>query len=80
MSSDKNLLKTVDRIIKEKPEMFEAILEFERTGKLPRLYYKKRVNFTIDSKLVKEFQKYCQKHGFKMSTKIESLIKKELNL
>lgn len=36
MLSGKELIKTTDRLIKEQPEIFEALLEFERTGKVPK--------------------------------------------
>lgn len=53
MPSGKRFVKLVDKIIKEHPEAFEAMLEFERTKKLPRPQYKERVNFTLDKDLVK---------------------------
>ena len=39
---------------------------------------KKRINITIDNKLVKKFQEYCIKRGMKVSSKIELMIKGEL--
>ena len=39
---------------------------------------KKRINITIDEKLIKRFQLYCIENGMKVSSKIELLIKKEL--
>jgi len=39
---------------------------------------KKRVNITLDEKLIKKFQEYCKKRGMKVSSKIEILIKKEI--
>jgi hypothetical protein len=74
VSSNKNLLEVADRIINENPEVFEALLEFERTGRLPKLEYKERVNFTIDAELMKKFRIYCKKKGYKMSSVIEKLI------
>ena len=56
MLSDKELLKTTEKLLKEKPEVFEALLEFERTGKLPKLNYKERANFTIDSELLRRIE------------------------
>lgn len=77
MLSD-NTIKTAKKIIKENPEYFEALVEFERTKKLPRLNYKKRANFTIDSKLLKDFKEYCRINKLNMSNIIESYIKEEL--
>lgn len=39
---------------------------------------KKRINITVDERLIKEFQKFCEKSGMKISTRIELLIKKDL--
>ena len=74
MLAGKEFVKLSEKIIKENPEAFEALLEFERSKKLPRLKYKKRVNFTIDSDILKKFRLYCKEHNIKMSTKTESLI------
>ena len=73
MQSDK-ILKNVRRIVKEHPEYFEALVEFERTKKLPKFSYKKRVNFTLDEKLFRKFREYCRSQGFKMSSFLEKII------
>jgi len=72
------IAQTAIKIIKKNPEYFEALVEYEKIGRLPKLNYKKRVNFTIDTALFKEFREYCQKTGIKMSTEIERLLRKEL--
>jgi len=64
--------------IKKHPEMFEALLEYERTGKLPKPNPKERANFTIDAKLLRLYRAYCKEHGYKMSARIEKFIEKEL--
>lgn len=79
MLSDKGVLEKAKKAIKERPELFEALLEFERTGKLPKLTYKKRANFTIDHNTLIKFRAYCQKHSFNMSNRIERLMTEELN-
>lgn len=80
MPSDKKskILEIALDIIKKNPEIFEALVEFEKTKKLPKLNYKQRVNFTIDSNIFKKFREYCKKYGYKMSTKIEQYILKEI--
>jgi hypothetical protein len=60
--------------------MFEALMEFERTKKLPKLARKERANFTIDSRLLRKFKEYCKKNNKVMSKVIESYIKKELGM
>ena len=79
MSSNKVLSK-IDRIIRENPRMFDALLEFERTGKLPKITYRERINLTIDSNLLKKFRRYCQENNYNMSRLIEKHIKEELKL
>lgn len=64
--------------VQKHPEVFEALMEFERTGKLPKPNPKERANFTIDSKLLRQYRAYCKKHGYSMSAKIEKFISKEL--
>lgn len=78
MRSGKKILKNAKKIIKENPEYFEALIEFENTKKLPKLKYKKRINFTIDEDTIRKFKIYCEKEGYKMSNRIEFLIKKEI--
>lgn len=78
MQSDK-ILRNARRIIKEHPEYFEALTEFERTKKLPKFSYKKRVNFTIDSDLLRKFREYCRVNGYKMSTLLEKFIHEKIN-
>ncbi|MDP3026166.1 MAG: CopG family transcriptional regulator [Nanoarchaeota archaeon] len=39
---------------------------------------KKRINITIDEKLIKNFQEYCRDKGMKVSTRIELLVKEDI--
>ncbi len=75
MESSK-LLEAAKRITRENPEMFDALLEFERTKKLPRTSYRQRINLTIDSALLRKFKQYCRENSLNM---IEKHIKEELN-
>ncbi len=79
MLSGKELVRLSKKAIKEHPEAFEALLEFERTGKLPKPNYKVRANFTIDAKLLREFRQYCKRKGMKMSAVLERYIAEELS-
>jgi len=79
MLSGNEFAKLADKVIEKHPEAFEAMLEFERTKKLPRLQYKERVNFTIDFDLFKKFRNYCRTKGVKMSNEIEKLIRKDID-
>ena len=78
MLLNKPFLKKAEEIIKRDPEMFEALMEFERTGKLPRLSYKKRVNFTVDGAVFNRFRGYCLKKGYSMSSLIEKFMSDKL--
>jgi len=79
MPSGKELVKLAKEAIREHPEAFEALMEFERTGKLPKLTYKVRANFTLDSTLLKKFRLHCKKQGKKMSAVLEKHIEEELS-
>lgn len=78
MLSGKELIKTTEKLIKEQPEIFDALLEFERTKRLPKFTYKKRVNFTLDPIIFNKFRAYCEKRGIKMSTRIEQHIREDI--
>ena len=78
MLSGKELVKLAREAIKEHPEAFEALLEFERTGRLPKTVYKTRANFTLDVNLLRKFRIYCKKKGMKMSSVLQKYIEQEL--
>ena len=76
--SSSDVLKVVDEIIARHPEMFQALEEYDKTRRLRKISHKVRVNFTIDYSLFQKFRQHCRENGFKMSTKMEKLMKKEL--
>ncbi|MDP4012437.1 MAG: hypothetical protein Q8R00_02420 [Candidatus Nanoarchaeia archaeon] len=78
MLSDEEMLKTTERLLREQPEIFDALLEFERTKKVPKFTYKKRFNFTLDPLLINKFKVFCEKKGIKMSTRIEQYIREDI--
>lgn len=69
MSSDN--INRAKEIVAKYPEVFEALLEFERTKKIPLLYRRKRINLTIDENVMRDFKQYCQKKGLNMSRILE---------
>lgn len=77
---EKIFIETARRFIRENPEFFEALMEFERTKKLPKLSRKERINITIDTDLLRKFRRYCKAKGYAMSTLLERHIKEELGL
>ena len=70
MSSSK-FVETARRIIRGNPDVFEALLEFERTKKLPKTTYRKRFNITIDNDVLRKFKRYCEEHKKNMSRMLE---------
>ena len=64
--------------IRKYPEIFSALEEFERTKKIPKFSYRKRIDITIDEHILKRFKQYCQELGLNMSRLIEKYMKKEL--
>jgi len=76
MQSQKNkFLKKAFEIIEEKPAIFKALEEFEKTGKV---ITKTRLNFTIDREIAKGFREYCKKRHLNMSKEVENMIKAKL--
>lgn len=77
MRSNK-FVETARRIIRENPDAFEALMEFERTKRLPRTTYRQRINLTIDNVLLRKFKDYCRTRNLNMSRLLEKHIKEEL--
>ena len=73
-------VETARRIIREKPEVFEALLEFERTKRLPKTIYRERINLTIDHSLLRRFKRYCRENNLNMSRIVEKHIKEEMGI
>lgn len=59
------------QLIARYPEVFESLLEFERTKKIPKLYRRKRLNITIDENVLRDFKAYCEKNSINMSRFLE---------
>lgn len=71
MQSNK-ILKIARNVVKKNPEVFDTLLEFERTKKIKT---KTRLNFTIDKSVASKFRKFCRDKGYNMSAKIEQMMK-----
>lgn len=65
--------------IKKHPEIFSALEEFEKTKKIRKFSYRKRLDITINEQVLNQFKKYCKEKGLNMSRIIEHYIKKEIN-
>lgn len=79
MLSGKELVKLAKKAVKEEPEVFDALLEMERTGRVPKFTRKERIDITIDNEILRKFRAYCEKNKLKMSNLIEKLIEKQVN-
>lgn len=69
MQSD--IPKKAKELISRYPEVFESLLEFEQTKKIPKLYHKQRLNITIDENILREFKAYAEKNSVNISRFIE---------
>ncbi|MBN1502762.1 hypothetical protein JW930_04400 [Candidatus Woesearchaeota archaeon] len=63
-----NVRERAHRIAKEHKELFDTLLEFEKTHEIRT---KTRLNFTIDKSTASKFRKLCKNKGYNMSAKIE---------
>lgn len=62
------------QLIARYPEVFESLVEFERTKRIPKLYRRKRLNITIDENVLRSFKSYCESKNINMSKLIEKKI------
>ena len=69
--------KTIQKVINENQDLFIALEELDRTGRLVKTRRKQRVNFTIDEEVMRKFRTYCGSK-LKMSPIVEDLIRKFL--
>ncbi len=74
MQSNKFLEKARE-IVKRDKELFDSLVEFEKTGKIRT---KEKMTFTIDRGVASRFKKYCREHGYSMSAKLEKAMKEIL--
>jgi len=65
-------------IINKYPEVFESLLVFEKTKKIPKLYYKKHVDITIDENILRDFKTHCKKNNINTSRFVEQKMQEEI--
>lgn len=73
-----SFLELAKKEIEKNQDILNVFEEYDRTGKLRKINYKTRVNFTVDENLFNAFRSYCKRNALNMSAKIESYMKKEL--
>lgn len=74
-----SFVKSAMKGIKKNPEIFSALEEFERTKKIRKFSYRKRLDITINEQILNKFRNYCREKGLNMSRIIESYMNKEIN-
>lgn len=67
------------QIINKYPEVFESLLDYERTKKIPKLYRRKRLNVTIDENILRDFKQYARSKSLNISRFIEQRMSEELS-
>ncbi len=72
---ESKFLQNFRKVYREHPEMFSALEEYDRTGKLRKLTYKERANFTIDQNVLRHFRRICKDKGYAMSKLLENYMK-----
>ena len=65
-------------LINKYPEVFESLLEFERTKRIPKLYRRKRIDITLDENVLREFKEYCARKSINMSKLLEKKMAEEI--
>ncbi len=65
----------IKKIINQNQDLFMLLEDLDKTGKLRKLKYKKRVNFTLDEDLIHQLRDYCKRQRIEMSPLIEQLVR-----
>lgn len=74
MASKRNLAEYARLAVAKNPEVIDALMEFERTKRVPKTNYRRRIDITIDESVMREFRAYCEKQGITVSRAIERLM------
>ena len=77
MSSNEPL-ERARRLIRKNQDVFDALLEYERTKKLPKLKRKTRIDVTVDRDLLREFRRLAPSHGAKLSPIVEMRLREQV--
>ena len=67
-----------NEILAKHRDAFDALEEHDRTGQMPRLTRKVRINITIDAHLLQRFRETLGRRGAKLSTTIEALLRERI--
>jgi len=68
----------IPRLLSEYADVFDALLEYERTKRMPKLSRKRRVDVTIDTDLLRELKRETEKRSVKLSNVVEQALRERL--
>lgn len=71
-------VKRANELINRYPEVFESLVEFERTKKIPKLYRRKRLNITIDENILRSFKSISRRKNLNISRFVENKMIREI--
>ena len=74
MPSKRNLADYAREAIAKNPELIDALMEFERTRRVPKTTYRRRIDITIDEGVLRQFKGLCERQGVTVSRAIERLM------
>ncbi len=66
------------KVLEKYSPIFEQLENYDKTHKLRKMRYKKRIDLTIDSQTWNAFKAHCERNHLKMSNVVEDLMKKRL--
>lgn len=74
MQSKHDILYYAKKAARENPEVADALMEFERTGKVPKTTYRKRIDVTLDESVVRKLRSRSSETGIPVSRLIEKAV------
>lgn len=74
MRSKRDILYFAKKAARENPEVAEALMAFERTGKVPKTTYRKRIDVTLDEGVVRRLRSRSEATGVSVSRLIEKAV------
>lgn len=73
--SESEFMQAFRKVLRENPQMFDALEEYDRTRRLRKITYKERVDFTIDQNVLRQFRTLCKEKGYAMSKVLENCMR-----
>lgn len=73
--SESEFMQAFRKVLREQPQMFDALEEYDKTRRLRKITYKERVDFTIEQNILRQFRALCKQRGYAMSKVLENCMK-----